>query len=110
MEIPLKPAVGLHHVADCSRVKPGTQTFERGLTNGKAMIYIASVSCGGSPACAYGAYVFKFLPYVFFSGNPYRGICAGDIDPTTKRARFQLVVMTNSALANDDYLGHRRFQ
>src|ERR1700726_1598093 len=60
-------------------------------------ICIASVSCGGLPACGCDAYVLKFLPYVFFSGNPYRGICADDVDPNTKRVRFQLVVTIGSA-------------
>ena len=93
MENPLKPAIGLHHVADCSRAKPCTQTLERGLTSEKATLCIASVSCGGSPASAYDAYVSKFLPYVFFSGNPYREIQAGDVDPNTKRVRFQPPLM-----------------
>src|ERR1700730_207964 len=65
-----------------------------GLTNGgEATICISSVSYGGSPACACDAYVLKFLPYVFFLGDPYRGICVGDVDANTKRVRFQLVVM-----------------
>jgi hypothetical protein len=96
MENPLKPAIGLHHVADCSRAKPCTQTLERGLTSEKATLCIASVSCGDSPASVCAAYVLRFSPYVFSSGSPYRrGICAGDVDPNTKRVRFQLVVMIN---------------
>jgi hypothetical protein len=76
-----------------------------GLTNGgEATICISSVFYGGSPACACDAYVLKFLPYVFFSGNPYRGICVGDVDPNTKRVRFQLVVMNKQHFSqNGDY-------
>src|SRR5439155_25586984 len=45
---PLKPAIWLHHVADCSRAKSCTQTLERGVTTEKATVCIAIVACDDS--------------------------------------------------------------
>src|SRR5215467_15373696 len=71
MENPPKAANRLHHVADCSRATGSKQTFDPGLTSKNLRPYIASVSCGDSPAYACGVCVLKFSLSVFSLETPY---------------------------------------
>jgi hypothetical protein len=94
MENPLKPDVGLHHVPDSSRVKPCTQHSRPWPNEWKSYDLYRKRFLWRFARIRLRRLCFEiFALRLFFREPIYRGICAGDVDPNTKRVQFQLVVM-----------------
>lgn len=101
MENPPKAANRLHHVADCSRPTGPMQTFHRGLTSENFRPYIASVSCGDSPAYACGVCALKFSLSVFSLEIPYPDLCVPRWPIQTRRSPDFNTLLAGNLLRNE---------